>query len=113
MSEFTLREARPEDRPALIAFMAALQDFERSQEANRRPGAAMADGHLAALEAWVAEDPANGVIVAESGGAMAGFILFGIDEALANTCRTRPGGSAISPSCGSSLVRADWASLRP
>ena len=81
MSEFTLREARPEDRPALVAFMAALQDFERTQEANRRPGAAMADGHLAALEAWVAEDPVNGVIVAESGGVLAGFILFGIDEA--------------------------------
>jgi hypothetical protein len=75
-----LRAARPEDRPALVAFMAALQDFEREIEPNRTPGAEMADKHLAGLEAWVAEHPCGGVFVAEAGGALAGFIIFGVAE---------------------------------
>lgn len=76
----TVRDARPGDRPALVGFMAALQDFERGIEANRKPGAEIADGHLAALEAWVAERPGGGVLVAESDGRPAGFLLFGVHD---------------------------------
>jgi ribosomal protein S18 acetylase RimI-like enzyme len=75
-----LRAALPEDRPALVAFMAALQDFEHEIEPNRTPGAEMAGKHLAGLEAWAAEHPGGGVLVAEIGGALAGFIIFGVTE---------------------------------
>ena len=72
-----LREAVPEDRPALVCFMAALQDFERGLEPNRTPGAEMADEHLAVLESWAAEHPGGGVLVAEVDGRLAGFAISG------------------------------------
>ena len=75
-----IREARPGDRPALVGFMAALQDHEHRREPNRLPGAEMADAHLAALEAWVADGGA--VLVAESGGRPVGFLVYGIEEEL-------------------------------
>lgn len=77
-----VRAARPEDRPALVAFMAALQDFERELEANRNPGPGMADRHLAALEGWAAGHPGGSVLVAEAGGQVIGFLVTGIDEEL-------------------------------
>ncbi len=80
MVEVTVREARPEDRPALVGFMAAFQDFERELEPNRAPGAEMAERHLAALEAWAAEHPGGGVLVAEAETALAGFIIFGVEQ---------------------------------
>jgi len=83
----SVRAAEPRDRPALVAFMAALQDFERGLEANRVPGPAMADRHLAALEGWAAEHPGGSVLVAEVAGGVdgflvAGFLVTGIDEEL-------------------------------
>jgi hypothetical protein len=72
-----LREAVPEDRPALVRFMAALQDFERGLEPNRTPGAEMADEHLAVLEFWAAEHPGGGVLMAEVDGQLAGFTISG------------------------------------
>jgi ribosomal protein S18 acetylase RimI-like enzyme len=75
-----LREARTEDRPALVGFMTALQDFERGMEPNRLPGAEMADRHLAALEAWAQAHPGGGLLVAEVEGSLAGFIIFGVEE---------------------------------
>lgn len=74
-----IREAGPGDRPALVAFMAALQDFERGMESNRLPGAEMADRHLAWLEAWAAAS-GGGVLVAEGPSGLAGFVVFGIEE---------------------------------
>jgi ribosomal protein S18 acetylase RimI-like enzyme len=75
-----VRDARPEDRPALVRFMAALQEFERGLEPNRTPGVEMANSHLSVLEAWVAEHPGGGVLVAESEDQPVGFILFGVDQ---------------------------------
>jgi GNAT superfamily N-acetyltransferase len=72
-----MRDARPGDRPTLVAFMAALQEFERGMEPNRTPGAEMADSHLAALEAWAAEHPGGGVLVAEDDGRLVGFAVAG------------------------------------
>ena len=77
-----IRDARPEDRPRLIAFMAALQDLERETEPNRTPGAECGPSHLAALEAWAAQDPAGGVLVAEAGKQPVGFLVFGVEEEL-------------------------------
>ena len=77
-----IRDAVAADRPALVGFMARLQDHERASEPNRPPGAAIAEAHFAALEDWVAAHPAGGILVAERGGRLAGFLLFGIDEAL-------------------------------
>jgi len=78
----TVREALPADRPALVGFMAALQEHERALEPNRVPGPGMADRHLAALESWAAEHPGGSVLVAELDGRLAGFIVTGVDEEL-------------------------------
>ena len=75
-----VREARPGDRPALVRFMAELQDFERALEPNRQPGPEIADRHFAALEGWVAEHPGAATLVAEVDGRPAGFLLFGVVE---------------------------------
>ncbi|MEM7195337.1 MAG: GNAT family N-acetyltransferase, partial [Pseudomonadota bacterium] len=64
----------------VIGFMAALQDFERESEPNRRPGAEMASRHYAGLEKWIAGHPASGNLVAEIDGAIAGWLLFGVEE---------------------------------
>jgi GNAT superfamily N-acetyltransferase len=77
-----VRAARPGDRPVLVGFMAALQDFERAIEPNRVPGPGMADRHLAALEGWAAEHPGGSVLVAEAEGRAVGFIVTGVDEEL-------------------------------
>lgn len=76
--DLIVRDARAEDRPALVRFMASLQDFERAIEPNRTPGAEMADGHLAYLEGWAAET--GGVLVAELEGALAGFAVWGTED---------------------------------
>ncbi|HUS54366.1 MAG TPA: GNAT family N-acetyltransferase [Thermohalobaculum sp.] len=77
-----VRNARPLDRPTLVRFMAALQEFERGLEANRTPGGEMAEGHLTALESWAAEHPAGGVLVAKIANQLVGFIIFGVDRAM-------------------------------
>ena len=75
----TIRAARPGDRPVLERFMAALQDFERAIEPNRRPGHEMARAHLGALLAWASEHPAGGVRLAETAEGPAGFVLWGVE----------------------------------
>jgi ribosomal protein S18 acetylase RimI-like enzyme len=77
-----IRNARPLDRPALVRFMADLQEFERGLEANRTPGGEMAEGHLTALESWAGEHPGGGVMVAKVADQLAGFIIFGVDRAM-------------------------------
>ncbi len=79
MSEPRIRAAGPEDRAVLEGFMAALQDFERATEPNRRPGAEMARSHMGTLLAWAAAHPAGGVRLAEDAGGPAGFVLWGVE----------------------------------
>lgn len=74
-----IREAGPGDRPALIAFMAALQEFERAAEPHRTPGAEMAESHVAALIDWAGEHPGGSVLVADTGGRAVGFLITGIE----------------------------------
>lgn len=90
-------DATAADRPTLIRFMAALQEFERALEPNRLPGADCAEDHLRALLAWVDESGGGVLVARENGpprgkapeganvrereaGAALGFILFGIEE---------------------------------
>lgn len=75
-----LRDATRADRPAVIGFMAALQDFEREREPHRRPGAEMAEQHYETLEDWVALHPAGGSVLAEIEGRIAGWILFAVER---------------------------------
>ncbi|WP_170317807.1 GNAT family N-acetyltransferase [Paroceanicella profunda] len=74
-----VRPARPEDRPVLERFMAALQAHELacSPGSGLETPARMAAPHLRWLEGWVAES--GGVIlVAESGDTLLGFAVCGI-----------------------------------
>jgi hypothetical protein len=105
-----LREARTEDRPVLVGFMAALQDFERGMEPNRLPGAEMADRHLAVLEAWAQAHPCGGLLVAEVEGSLAGFIIFGVEEEFGTYVPRRRSAWAGYPTCGSSPEQGDAAS---
>ncbi|MGF1445131.1 MAG: GNAT family N-acetyltransferase [Pikeienuella sp.] len=79
MDEPTIRPATASDRPALERFMAALQEFERPIEPNRRPGAEMAALHMDFLLSRVAEHPAAGVRIAEDASGPLGFILWHVE----------------------------------
>lgn len=73
-----IREARPDDRPALVRLMGALHEFESAFEENRA-GAEAADSHLAWVEKSVAE--LGGVIlVAEVDGSVSGFVAYTFEE---------------------------------
>lgn len=62
------RPARPQDRPALVRFMGALQDFERTLHPDSRlPGAEMAEAHTAYL-LEEAETPGGLILIAEDEG---------------------------------------------
>ncbi len=74
-----IRAAGPADTAVLERFMAALQDFERAMDRNRRPGAEMARAHIGALLAWASEHPAGGVRLAEDAAGPAGFVIWGIE----------------------------------
>ena len=73
-----IRNATPQDRPALVRFMSELQEAERALEPNRAPGPEVADSHLAALEDWTARHPGGSVLVAEAKGALIGFLVAGV-----------------------------------
>lgn len=77
-----IRDARDADRPRLVAFMAALQEFERATEPNRTPGPEMAESHIDALIGWAGEHPGGSVLVAEMGSRVAGFLITGVKEEL-------------------------------
>ena len=73
-----VRPARAADRPALIRLMGALNEFEAAIEDNRADASA-AESHLD----WVSGEIAaqGGVtLVAESGGAVVGFLSFAFEE---------------------------------
>ena len=83
-----VRTARTVDRPALVGFMAALQDHERNLSRDRGPGAEMADAHLAYLESLAAAD--GRILVATRGGAPVGFLVCVIEESDAGDLHLLP-----------------------
>lgn len=73
-----VREARAEDRPALVRLMGALNDFETEIEANRADASAAAD-HFGWVESQIAAQ--GGVmLVAEAETGVAGFICYTFEE---------------------------------
>lgn len=70
-----IRDARPEDRPVMEAFMAALQDYERALGADLPPGAEMAAPHLDVLLGSVAAHPAGCVLIAWEGERALGMVI--------------------------------------
>ena len=78
MAAPVIREARPEDRPALIRLMGALNAFEAAIEENRA-GPEAAESHLDWVEAQIAA--LGGVtLVAEQAGAVTGFLSYTFEE---------------------------------
>ncbi len=80
MADLMIRDALAADRAVIIGFMAALQEVERAMEPNRRPGPEMAAGHYDHLRDWVAQHPAAADLVAERDGAIAGWLLAGVER---------------------------------
>lgn len=91
MGETAIREAAPGDRPALVGFMAGLQDYECDLHPDRAEAAAMADGHLAYLEQLVAErqgfilvaeapNKTGGESGGETGAELAGFLVALVED---------------------------------
>ena len=77
-----IRDMRAADRPALVRFMAALNDFEVTLSADRAPGAEMAEGHVDFLLEEVARR-GGFTLIAETDTQIAGFLLAyinGVDD---------------------------------
>lgn len=74
-----LRPARPKDRPLLIGFLEALNQFEAAIEDDRKAGRAAAE---LCYEQMLAKIAVHGgaVILAEIGGEPAGFLAWRIEE---------------------------------
>jgi ribosomal protein S18 acetylase RimI-like enzyme len=73
-ANFTIRTAKPEDRPTLVKLMELLQEAERQLHVNRPPGSEISDAHLAYLEELASTQ--NGQIyVAESKVGILGFVV--------------------------------------
>ena len=73
MSAPLIREATAQDRPALVAMTAALQDFERALRPSRRSGSELAEEYVQLLE----QDLATGtgrIFVAEREAVVIGFL---------------------------------------
>ena len=69
-----VRPWRAEDRAAVLALNAELQDHERALRPSLRPGAAITDAYVAALEARLARLGEDGALfVAEANGAVLGL----------------------------------------
>ncbi|MAU59588.1 GNAT family N-acetyltransferase [Parvibaculum sp.] len=77
-SEIVLRLAAPQDRPALIRLMGELHDFEAAIEENRADSSA-AEGHLDWVQGEI-ERLGGVTLVAEMGGAAAGFLCYTFEE---------------------------------
>lgn len=74
-----LRPARPDDRPLLVGFLAALNQFEAVIEDDRKVGLAAAE---LCYEQMLAKIAVHGgaVILAEIGGEPAGFLAWRVEE---------------------------------
>jgi len=77
-----IRPAEADDRPALVRFMAALQDSERRIEPDAlRPGAAMAESHVAHLLELVEHHDGITLIAEEAGtGVALGMLIAHVEE---------------------------------
>ena len=80
MEDVRIRDMEPGDRPALVRFMAALNDFEIGLSPDRAPGAVMAEDHMSFLLEEVAR-LGGFTLVAEVGGKTAGFLLAYVTDA--------------------------------
>lgn len=69
-----IREMQENDRPALVGFMAALNDYEMTLSPDRAPGAEMAEGHMAFLLEEVARRGGFTLLAVADGQAI-GFLL--------------------------------------
>lgn len=78
LSDVLIRDARPDDRRSIVAFMALLQDVERGMDANRTDPSEMAEPHVSALEEWCTHHE-GGFLVAEYSGGVIGIVVYGID----------------------------------
>ena len=76
----TVREATAADRPAVVAFMAALNRYENRFESDRDESLEAADSHIAHLEDLI-ETQGGFTLVAELDGVPVGFLLGLILEA--------------------------------
>jgi molybdenum cofactor cytidylyltransferase len=76
---FAVRDAGPKDRADIVAAIAALQDAERELSDTRLPGAEVAEVYYQLLLAQARYDGV--MLVAEAGGAFAGFIVGWIEQA--------------------------------
>ena len=76
---FAVRDAEPPDRADIVAAIVALQDAERKLSDTRLPGAVVAEAYYDRLVAQAREDGA--MLVAEAGGAFAGFVVGWIEQA--------------------------------
>ncbi|MGB5092843.1 MAG: GNAT family N-acetyltransferase [Parvibaculum sp.] len=79
MSDLLIREARADDRMALIALMSVLHDSEAAHEANRSSGALSGESHLD----WVLHEIdmlGGATLVAEVAGVVEGFLCYAVEE---------------------------------
>ena len=74
-----IRDAGPDDKPALIRFMGLLQDVERRLHPSRRPGGDIAASHLGYLENVVREQEGR-LLIATIDGTPAGFLVCYVEE---------------------------------
>jgi GNAT superfamily N-acetyltransferase len=72
--DVVIRESTAGDRPALVACMVELQDSQCGIDPRLRPGASMAEGYLARIEARCAEAQGR-IFVAERLGSIAGLVV--------------------------------------
>lgn len=76
---FTIRPAKPEDRPMLATLMQLLQETERELHTNRSIGAEICESHLAYLEALAREQQGQ-IYVAEFQQDILGFVVCFVEE---------------------------------
>lgn len=72
--DIQIRDMRPEDRPAIVRFMGALNNYEIPLSPDRAPGSEMAEGHVDFLLAEV-QRRGGFTLVAVVDGQSAGFLL--------------------------------------
>ena len=79
LSSVTVRQSRPDERPAIVEFMADLNRAERLYRSDRDTSFEASDRHLAYLEGLILES-GGFITVADSGGQLVGFLVGIIDE---------------------------------
>lgn len=88
-TRFMVRDAQPADRPKLVAFVAALQDLERTLHAGRAEGRRIAAAHLFHLE-QAARERHGRMLVAARGDERLGFLVGWVEEEARGSHHVRP-----------------------